>query len=107
MSKTQLENCGIVDGGALLLKLNPPIDNKGILIHLPSKPHKDVQVSFVDQEGKYILARKYNERQHWGDCEIPVEFEYVILNATPAEKESNEKINVSSKPGLFKRDSKG
>ena len=107
ISKTQLINCGIIDNGAVMLECKPHIINEGVILHVPSKRPKDVQVSYIDQEGKYILIRKYNDKQHWGDCEIPAEFEYTILKATPAEKESNEKINVSSKPGLFKRDSKG
>jgi hypothetical protein len=106
--KAELINQGI-DNDACKLELNPPANTKGAaIIATPRLPYRDVFITFIDPEGKYILVRRNNNRMHWGDCETPVTFEYILAAASDgAEEEKNEKSIISAKPGMFKRDSKG
>jgi len=106
--KATLVNIGI-ENDACKLELDTIPNTKGTaIIATPRLPYKDVFITFIDPEGAYILVRRNNNRMHWGDCEIPSTFEFILATASVgAEEEKNEKVNVSTKPGLFKRDSKG
>jgi hypothetical protein len=108
MTKTvNLINSGI-DNDATKLTMASPIDCEGNIIWPMFKaPMKDVWISFIDPEGKYLLVRRYNTKTHWGDCEIPTTLEYeLVYPAMGVEKEKDEKVTVSTKSSLFKREGK-
>ena len=105
--KTKIVIAGVVEHGGMRAELQPAIDVANQLIWpMHTTPWPDVNLSFVDPEGKYIILRKHDARMHWGDCKLPTEFEYTLLQQFTEKKEDNEKPNVSSKPSIFKRDGK-
>jgi hypothetical protein len=101
--KMYIEN----DACRMELSPRPSTTNDLGIIATPRLPYKDVFITFIDPEGAYILVRRNNSKMHWGDCELPSTFEYILaLALREAEKEKDEKVTVNAKSSLFKREGK-